>query len=216
VIAVTPLFFLASGMGANLAFGRLSGRIWGSSPGAVDNGAACAILLGLAARLHASELRLKHTRLTLALFTGEEVNMQGSRAYVRSRGWPVPAAALNLEVMAQDGEYVYWEMDGSALRLAPTHPGISQAVSQAVEAVTGQPAVPAGPITSDGGSFILAGIPTAVLGTYHSYWRDRGFHRPSDNLERIMPSRLPEGVDILARFIQEFDRSPTLLQQGSE
>ena len=39
---------------------------------------------------------------------------------LRDRDWPLPAIALNLEVMAQDGGYVYWEQDGNAFGLMPT------------------------------------------------------------------------------------------------
>ncbi|HEX7973619.1 MAG TPA: M28 family peptidase, partial [Anaerolineales bacterium] len=115
IILTIPLLFLAWGLGLNLILGRFRPP----SRGAVDNGAACAILLGLADRIAQGGLALRQTRLTLALFTGEEVNMQGSRAYARKRTWPMPAVAINLEVMAQNGEYVYWEQDGSSLKLMP-------------------------------------------------------------------------------------------------
>jgi hypothetical protein len=78
--------------------------------------------------------------------------------------------------------------------------------------VTGRPAQPAGPINSDGYSFLRAGIPAAVLGTYHSNWVDRGFHLPSDNLERVVMARLPEGVEILAQFVQRLDAQPIWVQ----
>ena len=197
-----PMLFLAWGLGLNLCLGRLLSP----SRGAVDNGAACAILLGLAQRLKHGDLALENSRLTLALFTGEEVNMQGSRAYVSRRDWPLPAWALNLEVMAQDGEYVFWERDGSSLKLVPCSSQLNAILAAAVEDVTGQPPRPAGPINSDGYSFLRKGIPATVLGTYHTTWVDRGFHLPSDNLERVVMDRLPEGVEILARFMQLLDQ----------
>lgn len=207
VILTLPLLFLAWGLGLNLTLGRFRPP----SQGAVDNGAACAILLGLAERIARGELALQQTRVTLALFTGEEVNMQGSRAYARSRVWPVPAVAVNLEVMAQDGEYVYWEKDGSSLKLVPCSPDLGAALADTVAQVTGQPARPAGPVNSDGGSFLQVGIPATTLGTYDSVWRDRGFHRPTDNLGRVVLDRLPEGVEILARFIERCDRGEVQL-----
>jgi Zn-dependent M28 family amino/carboxypeptidase len=103
-----------------------------SSQGAVDNGAACAILLGLAERVANGKITLEHTRLTLALFTGEEVNLQGSRAYARGRAFPLPTLAVNLEIMAQNGAYVYWEQDGSVFKLYPTSELANQALRDAV------------------------------------------------------------------------------------
>ena len=202
IVAAIPLVFLAWGLGLNLSLGRLAPK----SAGAVDNGSACAILLGLAHHMASGALKLEQTRLTIALFTGEEVNMQGSRAFTRSRDWPLPAAAVNLEVMAQDGEYVFWELDGTSLKLEPTSGDLNQALSLAVQTVTGQPAHPAGPLNSDGGSFLMAGIPSTTLGTYHSTLRDRGFHRPTDNLERVVMERLPEGVNILTELIRAYDQ----------
>jgi acetylornithine deacetylase/succinyl-diaminopimelate desuccinylase-like protein len=195
-----PLLLLAWGLGLNLSLGR---RVR-PSQGAVDNGAAVAILLGLAHRLHLQGAP-SHTRVTIALFTGEEVNMQGSRAYVRSRDWPLPTAAVNLEIMAQDGEYVFWEHDGNAFGLVPTSGAVNEAVQAAVREATGKPPRPAGPVNSDGFSFLSAGIPTAVLGTYSARWGVAGFHRPSDNLERVVIERLPEGVEILTRLIQQYN-----------
>jgi hypothetical protein len=197
-VLTVPLLFLSWGLGLNLALGRLRRE---PSQGAVDNGAACAILLGLAQQVADGKVPLEHTQLTLALFGGEEVNMQGSRAYALGREWKLPAAALNLEIMAQDGDYVFWEQDGYSLKLFPTDPMLNQAISKAVAQVTGHPAQPAGPINSDGYSFIRAKVPVTILGTYDKKLESRGLHLPSDNLDRVKMERIPEAVDILANFI---------------
>ncbi|NOY98387.1 MAG: Zn-dependent exopeptidase M28 [Chloroflexi bacterium] len=195
-----PLLFLAWGFGLHLSLGR-----WlEPSQGAVDNGAACAILLGLAQRLAAGEIPLQKTRVTLALFTGEEVNMQGSRAYVKSREWPLPAAVVNLEIMAQDGDYVLWEQDGDAFRLLPTAPRLNELLSGAVQAATGIAPRRVGPVNSDAASFLFAGLPATTLGAYDARLADTGLHRPSDNLARVVMSRLPEGVRILEHFLEEY------------
>jgi hypothetical protein len=192
------LLFLAGGYGINLVVGRFLQP----SQGSVDNGAACAILLKLAERINQGKIILpEHTRLTLALFGGEEVDRQGSRAYVNSRTFDIPCSVLNLEVMAQDGEYVVWEQDGSVFKLMPTTWGTCCAVRDAVLEVSGSPACNGGPITSDGASFLKAGLPTSILGTYDRRLKDTGFHRPSDNLARVKYDRLDEGVRILEKFI---------------
>ncbi len=201
-VLTLPMLFLALGLGLNLS----TGRLLQPSQGAVDNGAACAILLGLADHLSNTQYPISDTKITLALFTGEEVQMQGSRAYVRDRDWPLPAIALNLEVMAQDGGYVYWEQDGTSFGLTPTSHQVSQAIADAVNQATGRLAQPAGPVNSDGFSFISAGVLTGVLGTFDRRLKETGFHRPSDNLQRVVMSRLPEGVEILSRFIRKYDQ----------
>jgi Zn-dependent M28 family amino/carboxypeptidase len=197
------LLILAWGLGLNLSIGRLLAQ----SPGAVDNGAACAILLGLAHELARGEFSLKKTRVTVALFTGEEINMQGSRAYVMSKAWDLPAVAVNLEAMAQNGDYVLWQQDGSIFKLESTSLLVNQSVARAVRNVTRREALPAGPVISDGSSFLAASIPMAVLGTYDRHWVDSGFHRPTDNLSRVVLERLPEGVEILKQFLLDHDKN---------
>jgi hypothetical protein len=201
LILSLPLLILAWGLGLNLTLGRFRQP----SQGAVDNGAACAILLGLAQEVECGTVQLSSSRLTLALFAGEEVNMQGSQAYVKSRDWPLPARALNLEVMAQDGEYVLWEQDGFSLRLWPCSSELNQAIARTVHEVTGTTARLVGPVNSDGGSFLRAGIPATTLGTYDGIQVDRGFHSAKDNLGRVVMDRLPEAVAILSRFMRRFD-----------
>ena len=203
VMLTIPMLLLSWGFGLHLSLGRLMKP----SQGAVDNGAACAILLGLAEHLFKERDLLSDAKLTLALFTGEEVNMQGSRAYVRSREWPVPTFALNLEIMAQDGEYIYWEEDGNVFRLLPTSKYHNRKFSEAVQQVTGQPARSAGPVTSDGGSFLIAGIPATTVGTLDTHLRETGFHRPTDNLDRVVMERLPEGVEILLELLHGLQAS---------
>ena len=203
VLLTIPMLILAWGMGLHLSLGRALQ----SSQGVVDNGAACAIVLGLAEKLSKSESLPSDTKITLALFTGEEVNMQGSRAYVKSRDWPLPAIVLNLEIMAQDGDYIYWEKDGNAFRLLTTTKSINEMFAAAAEKITGVRARPAGPVNSDGASFLSAGIPNTTVGTLDSHMGDTGFHRPTDNLERVVMERLPEGVDILKSFINAFTQS---------
>jgi hypothetical protein len=207
VLLTLPLLFLVWGLGLNLAMGRLRRE---KSQGAVDNGAACAILLGLAQTiddLQSGGAGLKRTRLTLALFGGEEVNMQGSRAYVRGRPWRLPTAALNLEILGQDGAYVTWQQDGTALKRVPCDPALNQAIARAVVRVTGTAPLAAGLINSDGYSFLRAGIPAATLGSYDKKLEERGFHLPGDNLARVQMERLPEAVKILANFIAAYDEA---------
>jgi hypothetical protein len=231
ILLSLPLLFLAGGLGANMLFGRLVQP----SQGTIDNGASSAILLGLAAAFYedsqkpdstgkAPEL-LQRTRFTLPLFTGEEVDRQGSRAYVRWRkehgkGFLLPAVMVNMEAMGQDGDYVFWERDGSIFHLAPTSEPVNAAIRQAVIDVTGKPPVSGGPMISDGAPFLLSGIPTSVIGTYHSRLRDSGFHRPSDNRTRVVIQRLPEGVEIMHKLawilVENIEKSALSHQEGTD
>jgi hypothetical protein len=198
-----PMLLLAWGLGLHLTLGRFLKP----SQGAVDNGAACAILLALANQNSDGDTLPSDTKITLALFTGEEANMQGSRAYIRSRDWPLPTAVLNMEILAQDGEYIYWKQDGNAFHQVPTSKVLNKMFSEAVEQVTGQSARPANSVNSDGASFLFASIPATTVGTLDNRLGETGLHRPTDNLDRVMMERLPEGVKILQAFVNEYSRS---------
>jgi hypothetical protein len=202
-VLIIPMLVLAWGLGLNLLMGRFGKQ----SQGAVDNGAACAILLDVAHRLASKDMVLKRTRVTITLFTAEEQNMQGSRAYVRSREWSVPVAVINLELMAQDGPYVVWHSDGNAFRTLRTTPSVNAAVHRAVVAVTGMEPQAAGTINSDAFSFLSAGVPATVLGTFDRHWHAGGLHRPSDCLERVDMTRLSEGADILMTLLKDCEQT---------
>jgi Peptidase family M28 len=197
VALALPVLVVIGLVGVNL----IPGRLIRQSQGAVDNGAACCIVLGLAARL-SEGAPLERTRVTLALFGGEEVSMQGSRAYVRGRGWPLPTRVVNLELLGQNGPYVIWRAEGNVLTSVATDAGLNQAIAEEVQAVTGQPAALVGGINSDGYRFIQAGLPTCVLGTYDRTLGGGGLHRPTDNTGRVAADRLPEGVAILERWVR--------------
>ncbi|MSP13483.1 MAG: M28 family peptidase [Chloroflexi bacterium] len=210
VIVALPVLFLAWGLGLHLALGRLVAP----SQGAIDNGASCAILLGLAQDLHQKKVLLDHTRVTIALFTGEEVNMQGSRAYLASRLRPSPPAwplaVVNLELMAQDGAYVLWQRDGSVFRQIPTDARLNAEIATVLIQETGASPQSATLINSDAYSFLSAGWPASVLGTFDTRLADGGLHRPADNLDRVKTARLPEGVHLLSCLVRQHDLPPHL------
>lgn len=206
--ASLPVLLLAWALGLNLALGRLARP----STGAVDNGAACAVLLALAERLAAGAVPTGRTCVTLAILGGEEVNMQGSRALVRHwrklKAGRSRMTAVNLELMGQRGGYVLWERDGNALRTMPTDGALSALVADAVRAVTGKAPEREPLINSDAYSFLAAGIPAAVLGTRDPRYGTGGLHRPTDSPARVDPARLAEGVAVLAEIIRRVDAAP--------
>jgi hypothetical protein len=199
ILLALPVLIVVGAVGVNL----LPGRLIEQSQGAVDNGAACAIVLALAERL--SQAQLTHTRVTLALFGGEEVSMQGSLAFVRGRAWPLPAAAINLELMGQRGPFVIWQREGNVLTSVPTDTGLNQQVAGVVAEVTGRAPAMVGGINSDGYSFLRNGIPACVLGSYDPQQGGGGLHRPTDSLGRVALERLPEAVTILERLVEQYD-----------
>jgi hypothetical protein len=182
------------------------------SPGAVDNGTAVAVLMELSKEL--KEVPLEKTAVTIVLFAAEELNAQGSQAYLRDhpREEALPAYNVNLELVAQEGDYVFWPEDGVFTNRYPTSEKLNQMLGQALLRVTGEEIGPLGATfttISDSGSFLAVGIPSTTLGNAGS--PELGcafFHSHLDNLERVVPERIGEMVQILKEFTLLFDAAP--------
>ena len=139
--------------------------------------------------------------------------MQGALAYVRDREhWPVPIAVVNLEVMGQNGGYVVWEQDGTAMLSLPTDSLLNQMLAEAVEAVTGDRPIPAPSVSSDAFAFLCRSIPATTLGSFDLDLGGRGFHSALDSPDRVHPDRLTEAVEILARFLESADSNHLCLE----
>jgi acetylornithine deacetylase/succinyl-diaminopimelate desuccinylase-like protein len=190
-------------MGANMIGGRFSRH---PSTGAVDNGAAVAVLMALAQELQHGQLDLQHTSVTLLLTVGEEAQMQGALAYVRDREeWRLPSCAVNLEVLGQNGGYALWEEDGTAMLRLPTDPTLNQALERAVEAVCGEHLVRVPQVSSDGFAFLYHGIPATTLGSFDIDVGGRGLHSAQDRPDRVDVQRLGEAVDVLSHLLTKMD-----------
>lgn len=206
LLALLPAYWLI------LAFTFGGGFAARPSPGAVDNGTAVAVLMNLAGEL--KELPLEKTAVTIVLFAAEEINMQGSQAYVRDlpQEAELPRFNVNLELVCQAGDYVYWDEDGVFTARYATSTELNSLLGRAVSKITGQSLKPLeGGFTtiSDSGSFLAAGIPSTTLGNAGSPELGCGFfHSYLDNMERVMPDRIDELVQILKEF--------TLLMEGAE
>jgi hypothetical protein len=203
ILTTLPAATYGLGMGANLAGGRLSRN---PSTGAVDNGAAVAVLLALAQRLHRGDISPDHTSVTLLFTVGEEAQMQGALSYVHDRNvWPLPMCAVNLEVVGQNGGYLLWEQDGSAMQQMAADSNLNRALAAAVQSVAGEQPARASRISSDAFAFLRQGIPTATLGSFDAELGGRGFHSAQDNPDRIDPQRLAQTVDVLGHFLLYLD-----------
>jgi hypothetical protein len=90
------------------------------SPGALDDGAACAVLVRLAERLVATPLQ--RTAVKIVLFSGEEIGVEGSWQYVRARfRLPPgqPTSAVNLEVIGAASTLALVRSEAFILRRYP-------------------------------------------------------------------------------------------------
>jgi acetylornithine deacetylase/succinyl-diaminopimelate desuccinylase-like protein len=193
-------FFLAFSAGA-----VLSRR----SPGALDDGAACAVLVRAASEL-AQALPLEQTNVEVILFSGEELGAEGSTQYIKSR-FPerdvLPSYVVNLDPI---GASLRLAVLGKEKRLLLAHPPDARIVAglgRVYAQMTGASLF----LTShggftDAGSFAAHGIPVATLiSEVPPFDVPRGMHSAKDNRSRIDLASLDLTERLLVRFAQETD-----------
>ena len=208
LLTALPVAIYGLGMGANLIGGRLARQ---PSTGAVDDGAAVIALMRLARSIWRGEVGLVHTAVTLLLTVGEEAQMQGALAYVRDRYVrdrgkdPLPTCVINLEVIGQNGGYLLWEHDGTALLSLPVDAGINSVLESGIQEAAGTRPVMISQINSDGFAFLHRGIPAATLGSFDLEWGGRGLHSAQDSPARVDPARVAETEKILAHVLRALD-----------
>ena len=171
-----------------------------ASPGANDNTASLTCLPAVAERLLRTAGKNRPTFRFLAT-GGEEIDLQGSRAYVRDLGWrgegSKVALAVNLDSMTWgDGLQIGCSENAEAFL-----PLLDQACQEAdFSAYSG-----ASRRTGLGGGvdsfpFHRAGIPTINLNTEGDADTTCLWHTPDDTEDRVPWSRVDDAVELLCGF----------------
>lgn len=165
VRGVAVVASVAYGLGAFVAF--TGGAFVGArSPGALDDGAACAVLVRLADTLaHGS--RPAHTEVEVVLLSAEEVGVQGSWAYARARfATPpdVPTYVVNLDPVGASRDLAVVRREAFTTRAYDPDPRLVALLDAVYRAERGVPL----PRTrfgggTDGRSFLAHGVPAATL-----------------------------------------------------
>lgn len=185
-IAAVLAVVYGAGLFASLAGGMLVGA---RSPGALDDGAAVAVLVRLAERLEAAGA-LPHTDVEIALLSGEEIGVQGSWEYARRRfAQPpeLPTAVVNLELIGAQPQLAVFGSERFQLRGFPPDPALVELLDavhrqqyQAPLHVTWYGAA------TDARSFLAHGVPAATLSSdLPEHALARGMHSAADSPDRV-------------------------------
>ncbi|HKI84175.1 MAG TPA: M28 family metallopeptidase [Candidatus Krumholzibacteria bacterium] len=179
---------------------------WNLGQGALDNGAGVCVLLESARLLRAQLARVDGARLErtirFVLFTGEELGLEGSRAYlkrVEQGEESAPAAVLNLEMCESPAGFVVHSGAGLTLllnRLVLEHRdlGLDQGVVQRLD------------LYSDHMPFLLAGYPSFTL-SYHRGENSRErIHTKYDRVDAIDPEGLARSAELVAEALWALTR----------
>ena len=180
------------------------------SPGALDDGASCAILVRLAAAL-AADPALRRTELEVALVSAEEVGVQGSWVWARRRfAEPpdLPTAVVNLEGLGASTQLAVLGSERFTLRAFPPDPGIvawlDRVYREHFDAPLERTRFGGG---TDARSFLAHGIPAATLvGREPGQFFLRGLHSARDDRSRLDPAALDASLAYLLDAVRRFDR----------
>ena len=182
------------------------------SLGTIDDGSAVVTLLALAKNINDGEVDIGNSNVTIILTCGEETTLQGADFYVKER-WgktadpELPTSLVNLELIGQNGNMIYWPSVGVFLKFYDADPELAERVSLAWEEVSGVPmGVEPDSITDDSHRFATAGIPVITIGHEGKPGLGMGgFHSTADNPERLNYENLEMAIETLGVYIENYE-----------
>ncbi|MEE9606542.1 MAG: M20/M25/M40 family metallo-hydrolase [Myxococcota bacterium] len=179
------------------------------SPGALDNGGSCAVLVRLAGAL-AEAPPLERTDVEVLLLSAEEVGVQGSWEYAAKRFASPPALptfVVNLEGLGASTGHVVLGGERFTLRTFPPDPRLVALLDDVHRERFGEPVeVTAYAGATDARSFLAHGIPAATLMTREPGQRfTRGLHSARDVRSRLDPAALDASTAYLLDVVRAID-----------
>lgn len=180
-----------------------------NSPGAVDNGSGCVVVMDVARTLGAlqRELGVSPGRtIRFCTFSGEEQSFQGSAAYVRAHHGPEPPPrfVVNLDEVAAG------PIKGLALQFPHQRQLMQQVLDELGEGLKAH-VMPMLDHSNDGFSFARSAIPYAILWR----WRFVGRHPDADyraeawdTADKVRIRELKEYSAYLARILLRLSHVP--------
>lgn len=193
-------------------FASLSGGAFvrARSPGALDDGAACALLIRLAERWKTSE-PLARTDVELVFLAAEEIGVEGSWHYARSRFHEparIPTTVLNLEFIGASPSFGVFGRESFALRSYEPDPRLVSILDEAHRKLRGEPLY----VTwygagTDARSFLAHGVPAATLfSDLPEHALPRHLHSVADDRSRVDEKSLDVALDYLTEVARTVDR----------
>ena len=178
------------------------------SPGATDDGASCAVLVELGRALVRAPL--PGTEVELVFFTGEEIGLEGSRAWVRERlGRPggLPTRAVNLDGVGEARPLLVMEAESSLLRSFAPDAHLLELLDRVHVAHLGVPVHrPFYSASTDARAFLEAGVPALSLSSdLEGHAIARGLHSAADSRARLRADALDAAVEVLAALARAVD-----------
>jgi acetylornithine deacetylase/succinyl-diaminopimelate desuccinylase-like protein len=179
------------------------------SPGALDNGGACAVLVRLA-EARAAMPPLARTDVEILLLSAEEVGVQGSAelaAELFAEAPSLPTYVVNLESFGASTDHAVLARERFALRSLAPDAGLVELLDAVYREQFEQPlGMTAYGGATDARSFLARAIPAATLITLvPGTPAARGLHSARDDRARLDEDALEASVAYLLAVVRAFD-----------
>lgn len=190
-------------------FGVLAGGAFvrQRSPGALDDGAACAVLVRVAEAL--ARAPLARTSVEVALLSAEEIGVQGSRDFVRARLSPPPphTSVINFELIGAAANLAVFSSERFTLFSYPPDPTLLAVLDQVHRQRRNLPLhVTWYGASTDARSFLHAGIPALTLmSDLPEHALARGMHSAADRRDRVDEAALDEILAYVLAALHQID-----------
>lgn len=181
------------------------------SRGAVDNAASVVSLLALARRLRQKTIRIGDSAVTILLTSGEEVFLQGARAYARERfktnpsGSTRPVSVVNLEAAGQGGNLCHWRRYGLFMKYKRPDLNLVFRINKVWESISGTIMDECDRITDDSLVYLSLEIPTVTIGNTGLPGAGLGgFHTTQDAVSRVDYTNIALIQKMLKQYIESY------------
>jgi len=116
-----------------------------------------------------------------------------------------PASLVNLELVGQNGNMLYWEKVGSFMIFYDADARLIERLDRIWTDMSGKPMDVAPKLSDDTKNFGAAGIPFVTVGhTGLPGLGLGGFHSTQDNMARVNPDNLALMIETLGRYIESY------------
>lgn len=179
------------------------------SPGALDNAAACAVLIRAAESLVQGPVPVR-TDVVFLFTAAEEVGAQGAWHYVDGRLpslRPLETSVLNLDPIGASSDLTVVHREGGLLRAYAPTPALVNRVDAAHRTVVGAPiSHTSGGGLTDAFPFLARGVSAVtVISAVPPFVLPRGMHTPADRPDRVDAASLDLALGFVLAFIRQVD-----------
>jgi len=177
------------------------------SSGAIDNASSVVALMGLAYDIRRGAVHNNKLNVEIVFTTGEEINLQGTKYYVKdllTRKKKQELSLINLELVGEPGNMVYWQKAGVMLKFYGADSNLIQRLSKAYFSVTKKNIGTLPKITDDSIMFMREGIPAITVGFANQEYDVSGLHSPKDNLQRVNMNNIHTTIKTLSTVISRY------------